>query len=124
MTVHPPDDEREKAAIRRDFRRGNINFDFLLPADERAVPEDYTGEDRRGGKREGKRGLFNRGRPQRPVGTMQIVGWGFLMLFSVAGFVAIVLFGESIILLLFLPLFLLLFLWSLVMIVLFKARPG
>lgn len=116
--------ESQEEATKRDFRKGNINFDFLQPEqkifDRRS---EGRGPDRRSGKREGKRGLFNRGRPPQPVGLLQIVLWACLLVVSVVGAVWIVFLGESLIMLLMLPFALAMACWSLLMVVLFQARP-
>ena len=117
--------------MRRDFRRGNINFDFLQPDDEDgAAALVYEGDDRRTGRREGKRGLFNRGRPSQPIGAWQLWAWLGLFLLSGAGagFLIYQVFwglagGGSVLLLLLLPFLLASLFWSLLMLVLLKARP-
>ncbi len=114
----------QEEAVRRDFRKGNINFDFLQPADggpERR--ERVRGPDRRSGQREGKRGLFNRGRPPRPVGWLLVSAWVGLLLASTAATLWIVVLGDSVLWLLLLPFALSTGLWSVIMLALFQSRP-
>ena len=111
-------------AVRRDFRKGNINFDFLQPEGEFIDRrQSHRGPDRRAGEREGKRGLFNRGRPPRPVGWLQIIFWSALLIISTAATLWIFLLGNSVLWLLLLPFALSTGLWSVIMLILFKARP-
>jgi hypothetical protein len=114
----------QEQAVRRDFRKGNINFDFLQP--EGTLPDrrrDPRASDRRAGEREGKRGLFNRGRPPRPVGWVHVGLWSVLLAFSALATGWIVILGQSVLWLLLLPFALSTGLWSLVMLLLIKARP-
>ena len=109
---------------KRDFRKGNINFDFLQPEDRHFTKNKIPlQEERRNTQREGKRGLFNRGRPPRPVSTIQTLSWAVLFFTALVFIVWIIIFGESIIWLLALPVTLASLLWSLIMLALFKARP-
>jgi hypothetical protein len=114
----------QEEAVRRDFRKGNINFDFLQPEgdgiERRTEPR---GPDRRAGQREGKRGLFNRGRPPRPVGWMHVSAWAALLTVSVVATLWIVVLGDSVLWLLLLPFALSTGLWSVIMLVLFQSRP-
>ncbi|MCE9596525.1 MAG: hypothetical protein K8S54_01025 [Spirochaetia bacterium] len=118
-----PDSSRQiEASVERAFRRGNINFDFLQPgAGEQQ--EEQTAQERRGTSRSGKRGLFNRGRPSRPVGKIQIYLWGLVCLSSALGLGSVFIVGKSLALLLALPLLFGGFLWSIIMLTLFLARP-
>lgn len=114
----------QETAVRRDFRKGNINFDFLQPeggTTERR--QGHRGPDRRAGEREGKRGLFNRGRQPRPVGWGLVSAWAALLLGSAAATAWIVVFANSVLWLLFLPFALSMGLWSVIMLVLFHNRP-
>lgn len=114
----------QQSAVRRDFRKGNINFDFLQP--EGAPGErrsTHRGPDRRSGVREGKRGLFNRGRTPRPVGWGLISAWAALLFGCCAATAWIVAFADSVLWLLFLPFALSIGLWSVIMLVLFHNRP-
>lgn len=121
----PVETAEEERQWRRDFRRGNINFDFLQPE---GFPEG-AGEtrepfvERRGGKREGKRGLFDRGRPPRPAGRLMLVAWGALFAASLAGAVALFILQRHSIWTLFFPFTLAIGVWSLIMLALLKARP-
>lgn len=114
----------QEEAVRRDFRKGNINFDFLQPEGGRIERRhEHRGPDRRAGERDGKRGLFNRGRPPRPVGWFLITAWVAICLASSAATAWIVVLGDSVLWLLLLPFALSTGLWSVVMLILFKGRP-
>ena len=106
----------------RDFRRGNINFDFLPETHHRprAVPEG----DRREGRRRGKRGLFNRGRPARPVGRMLQTFWAAGAVVSICLVMGLSLWDGPALRILFLPVPLFAGMWCLMMLLLFRARPS
>lgn len=112
-----------EASVQKAFRRGNINFDFLNPASLSGEEEDTPRIERRNNSRQGKRGLFNRGRPSRPVSRKQVYAWIGLGAVSLTGLLATFFAGKSVLLLLALPLLLSSFLWSVIMITLFLARP-
>ena len=119
------DNNQAEANVRRALRRGNINFEFLDP---RAAGEATEGEavprtERRSGERKDKRGLFNRGRPARPVTRTSQFFWAVLGALSVAGMTTTFLYADSVIYLLGLPVFVASFFWSLMMLALFAARP-
>ena len=109
-------------AGKSDFRRGNINFDFLQPEVRRRTEAENRARDRRGGRREGKRGLFKRGRPPSPVGPLQTVAWALVFFVSIVAMVWVFM-SSSIVWLLLVPLLVATTLWSLLMLALFKARP-
>ncbi len=111
----PPTDEG-------DFRRGNINFDFLPETHHRrrAAPEG----DRRGGRRRGKRGLFNRGRPLRPVSTWTTLLWSVGALASVACVAFLGFWNGPPARILFVPIPLISASWCLMMLLLLRARPS
>lgn len=118
------DNNAAEANVRRTLRRGNINFEFLNPreaAEARAREEKAV--ERRQDERKDKRGLFNRGRPPRPITRFSMAFWGALSVASVCGLAGIFVYAESVIWLLGLPLFVATFFWSLVMLALFAARP-
>ena len=113
-----------EASVQKAFRRGNINFDFLNPAsiageEDEGIPQT----ERRTNSRQGKRGLFNRGRPSKPVSRAQVYAWAALCLGSLGGILGLFFTGKSVLLLLGLPLLFSTFLWSVIMITLFLARP-
>lgn len=112
----PPDPED------RDFRRGNINFDFLPETHHR--PRAIDEGDRRGGRRRGKRGLFNRGRPVRSIGRTITALWSLGALLSVGAVVGLTVWDGPPIRVLFLPVPLFLGMWCLMMLLLFRARPS
>ena len=120
----PEDDHVSEANLRRTLRRGNINFEFLDHRDQ-TEQSDRRSEprERRRGERKDKRGLFNRGRPPRPITRLSISLWGLLCATSAAGLGSTFVFADSLLWLLGLPVLLGSFLWSLVMLALFAARP-
>ncbi|MCR9145211.1 MAG: hypothetical protein NXI24_23435 [bacterium] len=114
----------QEEAVRRDFRKGNINFDFLQPEGSGVGRRSSArGPDRRSGEREGKRGLFNRGRPPRPVGWLHVSAWSALLVGSAAATIWIIVLGDSVLWLLLLPFALSTGLWSVIMLALFQSRP-
>ena len=112
----PPDPED------RDFRRGNINFDFLPETHHR--PRAVAEGDRREGRRRGKRGLFNRGRPVRPIGRTITLLWVAGAVLSVGLVVALSVWNGPPFRVLFLPVPLFLGMWCLMMLLLLRARPS
>lgn len=113
-----------EASVQKAFRRGNINFDFLNPASIAGEEDESLPQvERRNNQRLGKRGLFNRGRPSKPVSRVQVYGWLALCSGSLGGILALFFTGKSVLLLLGLPLLFSTFLWSVIMITLFMARP-
>lgn len=119
---NPNSSRQIEASVERAFRRGNINFDFLQPGAAEQL-EAQTAQERRGGSRQGKRGLFNRGRPARPVGKIQVYAWALVCALSAVGLGSVFIVGKSLALLLALPLLFGGFLWSIIMLTLFLARP-
>jgi len=110
--------------VERSFRKGNINFDFLQPEGPEADPlAAVPQEDRRRSQRDGKRGLFRRGRKPVTIGPLYLAGWSILFLGSCVLIIAIPLVVQSWLFLLFMPILLATFLWSLIMLTLFLARP-
>lgn len=118
----PPSGDTADEAMQKSFRKGNINFDFLQPIDK-SIQEIALGQERRSTRREGKRGLFNRGRMIRPVGRPLKLLWLAILLGSGFGLGSIFFLGKTILLLLLFPFLVSVFLWSLIMILLFQARP-
>lgn len=108
--------------LKQTFKRGNINFDFLQPEiipeadDEKHIPEKRTR------MRQGKRGIFNRGRPVQRIRTVDIVIWIVVNLLSVSGIISLF-FVQSFFWIIVLPLLFSGFLWSSIMLSLFFARP-
>lgn len=111
--------------MRRDFRRGNINFDFLQPEGEAQAVASQAEPfvERRGAQREGKRGLFNRGRSPRPITRWHFFGWGASLALSIGLGLWIVIWRPSLLWYLLLPMVMAGGFWSLIMLALFKARP-
>lgn len=126
----PPDEHTAAGAARRDFRRGNINFDFLQPEERRqakpsAIPDRgiSVSPQQSSGAVLSKRGMFERIRPGRPVGISQIFLWAIIFLGSILTAIWIVILGHSLLWLLALPLLFSSAIWSLLMLALFAARP-
>ena len=119
------DNNAAEANVRRTLRRGNINFEFLNPreAAEARAREEAEARERRQDERADKRGLFNRGRSPRPITRLSMAFWGLLCIASLGGLASIFVYAESIIWLLGLPVLVATFFWSLIMLVLFSARP-
>lgn len=125
MTERNPQHENAEleASVQKAFRRGNINFDFLQPdSTPREIAEEERSE-RRTNSRQGKRGLFNRGRPSRPISRAQVYVWAALFGLSVTLVLVLFFSGKSILLLLGLPILFGTTLWSVIMLTLFLARP-
>jgi hypothetical protein len=106
--------------VERTLRRGNINFDFLSPVQ---LPDSSSlSNDRRAEKRQGKRGLFNRGRKVKPLPRYHVLLWLLAVFASLSGLL-LVWRAEHFLALLAVPLLLSLALASLIMLGLFLARP-
>ncbi|MES0489717.1 MAG: hypothetical protein ABUK01_06990 [Leptospirales bacterium] len=108
------------------LRRGNINFDILKP--EGLAKVDRVESETQGGKptyvrQKGKRGIFYQGRKQNPVKKWHIILWAFIFLLSAVAIGVLLFYGESLFWMTALPFLLLIFIWSMIMLVLFKARP-
>lgn len=120
--------QREQEELKA-FRKGNINFEFLQPEGfqepdlEDRAPNVGAAERRTGGRRDGKRGMFNRGRKIVAITRAQMLSWFFVMTGSVGVIVWIFARAESVIWLLGMPFLFLAFLWSTIMLALFRARP-
>lgn len=135
MSTENPNPSRnsDDEDVVRTFRKGNINFEFLQPGEAPEQPEiglptrrpakEDAGKSIPGPGQQGKRGLFDRGRPRRTITRIHIFAWTSLCLFSLGGLVAIYLEGRHIVVLLAMPVLISSFLWSTIMLVLFLARP-
>jgi hypothetical protein len=110
------------ANLEKSFRKGNINFDFLQPEGDSIVHLEKGASNRRSNDRQGKRGLFNRGRPARPFKRIHLV---IAVLFCILQIVLLVgiAFSNHFIWLLFVPMILTFFLGSLIMVTLLLVRP-
>lgn len=120
--MQDPNSESDYTAkVERSLRRGNINFDFLNPV---YLPddEDLRTEDRRGGSRTGKRGLFSRGWKVRVMPGWYTWVWLFMVVASIVGLI-FVWRSDFFIALLAVPFLLSAALASLIMLGLFLARP-
>ncbi|MCB1172193.1 MAG: hypothetical protein KDK39_01450 [Leptospiraceae bacterium] len=109
----------------REFRRGNINFDFLQP-DGASLEYEQTEPalDRRTRQREGKRGLFNRGRRLHRIGPLVKYFWLLGCLLCLGGIIVSLVLHLSLWPLVTIPVFGLGALFSLMMFVLIQARPS
>lgn len=117
-----PDDEKIPASLEKSLRKGNLNFDFLQPEDNLPVTEETGNSNRRTNSRQGKRGLFNRGRPSRPFKKIHLYFTILFCLLQLAGIVTISL-SNNYLWLLFVPILLTLFLGSLIMVTILLVRP-
>ncbi|TGL60150.1 hypothetical protein EHQ58_06515 [Leptospira ognonensis] len=117
-----PNEDKIPPSIEKTLRKGNINFDFLQPDEFTDETQDVEAANRRNNSRQGKRGLFNRGRPPRPFKRIHLY-FAILFCFSqVAAITAIALSGQFL-WILFIPILLTLFLGSLIMVTLLMVRP-
>jgi hypothetical protein len=116
------DDETIPSSIERTLRKGNINFDFLQPEDAIHTTQESGLSNRRTNSRQGKRGLFNRGRPPRPFKKIHLY---LAILFCLSQLVAIltISFSNNYFWLLLLPILLTFFLGSLIMVTILMVRP-
>ncbi|MCC5816651.1 MAG: hypothetical protein JJT78_18015 [Leptospira sp.] len=108
--------------LEKSFRKGNINFDFLQPEGDSIVHFEKGELNRRTNDRQGKRGLFNRGRPARPFKRIHLVMAILFCLVQIALLVGVA-FSNHFIWLLFVPIILTFFLGSLIMVTLLLVRP-
>ncbi|MDZ4724676.1 MAG: hypothetical protein SH817_00860 [Leptospira sp.] len=116
------EEEQIPAGIERSLRKGNINFDFLQPED---VPSDTIESEvsnRRSNSRQGKRGLFNRGRPPRPFKKYHLYLAILFCLGQLGAIIGISL-SQQYLWLLLIPILLTLFLGSLIMVTILLVRP-
>ncbi|MCG9876046.1 MAG: hypothetical protein MH321_14815 [Leptospiraceae bacterium] len=115
-------EEKIPSSIERTLRKGNINFDFLQPEDSKHAKSESTASNRRAGSRQGKRGLFNRGRPARPFKKSHLIATILFCITQIIAFISICL-SSNFIWLLFIPIVLTLFLGSLIMVTILLVRP-
>jgi len=120
--MNEANEEKIPSSIERTLRKGNINFDFLQPEDSKHAKSESSVSNRRAESRQGKRGLFNRGRPARPFKRSQLIGTILFCIFQVVAFVAICL-SSNYLWLLFIPIVLTLFLGSLIMVTILLVQP-
>ncbi len=120
--MESPEEDKIPSSIEKSLRKGNINFDFLQPEDiQREVKEDEV-SNRRSNSRQGKRGLFNRGRPPRPFKKIHLYLAILSCLVQVGAITAISM-SDQYLWLLLIPILLTLFLGSLIMVTLLLVRP-
>lgn len=115
-------EQKIPASIERTLRKGNINFDFLQPEEYEKLESDSEASNRRTNIRQGKRGLFNRGRPPRPFQKKHLYFAIFMAVLEVIGIVLIAL-SSKFIWILVLPVLLTLLLGTLIMVTLLLVRP-
>jgi|JI10StandDraft_1071094.scaffolds.fasta_scaffold412729_2 hypothetical protein len=120
--MNPEDEDKIPSSIERTLRKGNINFDFLQPEDTHNETKESGLSNRRTNSRQGKRGLFNRGRPPRPFKKIHLY---LAILFCISQLVAIltISFSNNYFWLLLLPILLTFFLGSLIMVTILMVRP-
>ena len=120
-----PDDPHITPKKVEEFKKGNINFDFLQPEGESRTSESQPFQsERRSQAREGKRGLFNRGRRVRPIGPLSLAFWGLLVVVCIGGIAGSFWLAAPLLKLLLLPVLSLGALGGLIMLALIQARPG
>lgn len=107
--------------VERQFRRGNINFDFLNPVQPHEQPKPFT-NDRRREARTGKRGIFNRGRPPKVISAWYSI-FAFVALTGSIIALRLVWLSDHYIALFAIPFLLSMALASLIVFGLFLARP-
>lgn len=120
--MESPNEDKIPPSIEKSLRKGNINFDFLQPEEFTDETVDVEAANRRNNLRQGKRGLFNRGRPPRPFKKIHLYFAILFCLSQVGAILAIALSGQLFLLLL-IPILLSLFLGSLIMVTLLMVRP-
>jgi len=115
------DDEKQLNEKSQDnsFKKGNINFDILDSEDNVISSEDKTSTT---SFHTGKRGIFDQKKVKNKITFFHLILWALFLLFSTAGLFYILFYSQSIFNLLVLPLALLIFLWSGIMLVLIKIR--
>lgn len=116
------EDDKIPSSIEKSLRKGNINFDFLQPEELPKESAETGLSNRRTNSRQGKRGLFNRGRPSRPFKKIHLYFAILFCLAQVAGITAIAL-SQQYLWLLLIPILLTLFLGSLIMVTILLVRP-
>ncbi|GBF51706.1 hypothetical protein LPTSP4_32440 [Leptospira ryugenii] len=117
-----PNEEKVPASIERSLRKGNINFDFLQPEEIQKEQLETSDLNRRTSQRQGKRGLFNRGRPPRPFKKIHLLLW-VLLLMGLAAAIGGIAISKHFLFLLLLPIVLTLFLGTLIMVTLLLVKP-
>jgi len=115
------EDEKQPGEKNQDnsFKKGNINFDILESEEDLVSSEDKTSTI---SFEAGKRGIFDQKKVKNKITIFHIFLWALFLLFSTAGLFYILFYSQSIFNLLVLPLALLIFLWSGIMLVLIKIR--
>ena len=112
----------EKESIeKQSFKRGNINFDML-----KSHGLVHVEKQTRSYQKKSKRGMFDkqtRTRKKKWISPEKGRLWLFLSLLSVSCLVLVLTAGKSVLWLALIPVLLVVFLWSMAMVVLLKARP-
>ncbi|WCL50895.1 hypothetical protein [Leptospira sp. GIMC2001] len=115
-------EEELPASIEKTLRKGNINFDFLQPENASIATSDDKVSNRRTVARQGKRGLFNRGRLNRPFKKIQLIATILICILQIFLLFAIAM-SNNFIWLLFVPIVMTVFLGSLIMMTLLLVKP-
>lgn len=118
----PIEELKIPAPIERSLRKGNINFDFLQPESITKEETSTDSPDRRSGSRQGKRGMFNRGRTPRPFQKKHLILAIAFAILQVLVITAIAL-GKQYFWLLILPVLLTVLLGTLILVTLLLVRP-
>jgi len=106
------------------LRKGNINFDLLKPEGIVRIKKTVIDNtDKNLYSKQTKRGQFDTGRKLNPVGALQIFIWAIVFIASLGTFTLILWQGSSLLWMIILPFIIVLMLWSMIMLALFKARP-
>jgi hypothetical protein len=116
------EEDKIPSSIEKSLRKGNINFDFLQPDESPKDSSEAGLSNRRTNSRQGKRGLFNRGRPPRPFKKIHLY-FAILFCLSQVGAITAIAFSEQYVWLLLIPILLTLFLGSLIMVTILLVRP-
>lgn len=107
--------------VERQFRRGNINFDFLNPVQPQETSQPWQ-NDRRKEVRTGKRGIFNRGRAPKVISAWYSV-FAFAALAASVVALRLVWLSDHYMALFAIPFLLSVALAALIVFGLFLARP-
>ncbi|MCZ8342383.1 MAG: hypothetical protein O9301_05065 [Leptospira sp.] len=122
LEIKPNEELLIPAPIERSLRKGNINFDFLQPESGTKDESSPTSQDRRMSSRQGKRGMFNRGRTPRPFQKKHLyfaIGFAFLQVLLIL----MIALGKQYFWLLILPVLLTLLLGTFILVTLLLVRP-
>ena len=85
--------------------------------------EFYKAGEAASGNADLKRGIFDMGRKRNPVKFYQVISWSVVFVSSLILLGVILFLAKSVFWILALPVVLISFIWSFIMLALFKARP-